>query len=355
MIEAINANKEVKGMKVIKEIAVLLTAVVLAGSFLIGCGGGGGGGQEKAAVGTAFQYNGREGHVLPLDSQDMPEIQGGALWFNGGLYVNVKGKGIMKASIHDKKLAIDQGASVITRRLARDMSTDGKHMYITNYYHTYGIENNQLTGLVTREYGNFIPVVGGTKAYIWMENQPFREVTLVNGQAVTTEPSFLQNYSQFPEPVHSLQDGVADSDNLYLLGTYTDTSLGALVSSVYAFKHDGTYVRKYGNSDTNQPDCIAEGHVMALTKDYVLVSNDKNIFVFQKNDGHFVGKIVPADLGNYLSVHQILPMDGNQILLWYYGTIASEENGKKLAGQAYDEGKLETGDKNISQFSVIEL
>ncbi len=338
------------GMSKIRYAAAL---VLLVGMVLSGCGSQDTGDTARPR-GTPFQYDGGQGQLVGLDSAKLPAIGGGAIWFKDHLYINVKGKGIMKASIQEKELVPDPSGQVLTKRTARDMSSDGSRVYLTNYYHTYCLDGDTITGLVSRDFGNFTAIPGSNKAYQWMENQPFRELTLSNGIAVSEGPSFLKDYSQFADPVHTIMDAVADKNSLYLLGTFTEPASGADVSAVYAFSHSGTFQHKYGTADIHQADCIAEGQVMALTADYVLVANSRYIYIF-KNGGAFQGKVTLTGLGLFLPVHQLIPLEGNNVLLWCSGTDHDEALAKKAAGQPYDEEIFETDANPIAHFYILEL
>jgi hypothetical protein len=339
-----------------KYISLSLALLVAMCVVLSGCGSHDV--TQSASVlpsGSPFQYDGRKASFVMLDSSTVPELKGGAVWLHGALYANVKNKGVMKLTIQGKALIVDKAGTVLTKRSARDLSTDGTRVYFTNYYHTYSLGDDGENKLVTNEYGNFLPIPGGKKAYVWMENQPFRELTLENGVETGEYQGFLKSYSQFKDPVHSLQDAAADSDALYLLGTYTDPKIWAEVSAIYSFAHDGTFLHKYGNSDTNSPDCIAEGRCLALSEDDVVAANHQTLFVFHKRDGTYMGRIALADMGIFLPVQQILPLEHNKLLIWSSGIQADEERIKKEMGQPYDEELIETGNHSISHFCILEL
>ena len=317
----------------LKKLGVGALCVVLACGILVGCGGNRSHKDDVAASlqtlvnkdGTAIKIGEKDAHVLSLDTS--PEVKrldsesAGMVWLDGALYgiTMANERNLVKLTIKEKKIEVAKDPLPLGRTSYMD-GTDGTQIYYRNAQRHHILNNGKDGGIIyDKEMGRFTPLPGGKEGFFWFDNAKVTRAKLENGKVTDVDKD---NWLRSGE-MKSMNHIIVSGDSVFMAGWY-DLKVKP-DSLVFEYNDSGKLVRKYGDGEAGQPGVIVKGICsLAVTADYVIVADDsKEVKVYNRNDGKFVGIIKSEDLKFPFHPDCLVQLSGNLILAHNFSQTSS--------------------------------
>ena len=289
----------------IKKIGIGIVCAIMACGILAGCGGTTKkAGPEEALQalvtkeGTPIKVGEKDIHILNLDTPpDVKRIDGesaGMVWLNGSIYgiTMANDRNLVKLTIKDKKIELAKESLPMDRNSYMD-GTDGTQIYYANNRRHHILKDGKDGGIIyDKDAGRFTPFAGGKEGLLWYDNAKIYKVKLENSKITDVD---TDNWLQSDE-MKSMYQIVMNGDSIFMAGWYDlNVKKEALL---FEYNTSGKLIRKFGDGEAGQPGVVNRNiYAVAVTKDYVVLADDsKEIKLYDRKDGKFIGAIKSEDL-----------------------------------------------------------
>lgn len=328
-----------------KKLAIGL-AIMTAVTFAGGCGGGSGNGGGSSQTQTQNQANVKKAEAgkVKFTAEELKGFEAkstttfysnGITAFKGDIICGnamEKNTAAYKVSIGkvelDKKLFKD-GIYVTQRKneIAKNpaVGEDGRLYFLADELLSTADGKNVIrTG--ARGPAAVAENTPKDKAYLFWENGRFDEGKIENGKITNVHESFLNGYTNGGKklgrnPMEQIYQVVCEKGKeklkIFAVGKLKD-KIGDAQYMLRAFDEDGKVLQQYGSTEEKSPAFIKKPQQFVLTSKYVIVYGNRNLFVFEKDKGKFIGKADEVELiGRGNTIEYITKLNENTLIVLY--------------------------------------